>query len=105
MADTWPGVAAWLSQLENAEWKTLITELLADPRPIPDAEGVLKGSPVREGMVKILRDDFIRQRLASISQRLGAADLPETSQQELVAEKQHLLRLKSAPLTAKSDQA
>jgi DNA primase len=105
MADAWPGVAAWLSQLENAEWKTLITEVLADPRPIPDAEGILKGSPTREGMVKILRDEFIRQRLASISQQLGRADLPEASQQELVGEKQHLLRLKSAPLTCKSDQA
>ena len=83
----------------------MITELLADARPIPDAEGVLKGSPTREGMVKILRDEFIRQRLASISQRLGMADLPEASQQELVAEKQHLLRLKNAPLTPKSDQA
>jgi hypothetical protein len=56
-------------------------------------------------MVKILRDEFIRQRLASISQRLGVADLPEPSQQELFAEKEHLLRLKKAPLTPKSDQA
>jgi DNA primase len=104
MAEAWPGVAGWLSQLENAEWKTLITELLADPRPIPDAEGVLKGSQTRDGMVKILRDEFIRQRLASISQRLCVADLPEASQQELIAEKQHLLRLKNAPLTPKSDQ-
>jgi hypothetical protein len=55
-------------------------------------------------MVKILRDEFIRQRLASISQRLCAPDLPEASQQELVAEKQHLLRLKKSPLTPKSDQ-
>jgi DNA primase len=105
MADAWTGVAAWLPQLENADWKNLITEALADPRPIPDAEGVLKGSPTREGIVKILRDEFIRQRLASISQQLGAVELPEASQQELIAEKQHLMRLKKAPLTPRSDQA
>jgi DNA primase len=105
LADAWPGVAAWLAQLENAEWKNLITEVLADGRPIPDAEGLLKGSPTREGTLKNLRDEFIRQRLTSISQRLGMADLPEASQQELVAEKQHLLRLKKAPLTPRSDQA
>jgi DNA primase len=105
LADAWPGVAAWLSQLEKAEWKTLITELLADPRPIPDAEGVLKGSPSREGMVKILRDEFIRQRLTSISQRLGVVDLPESAQQELIAEKQLLLRLKNSPLAPRSDDA
>jgi hypothetical protein len=104
MSDAWPGVAAWLGQLENVEWKNLITEMLADARPIPDAEVLLKGSPTRDGMLKILRDEFIKQRLASISQRLGAADLPEAQQQELMSEKQHLLRLKNSPLTPKSDQ-
>lgn len=105
MADAWPGVAAWLSQLEKDEWKTLITELLADSRPIPDAEGVLKGSPSREGIVKILRDEFIRQRLASISQRLGIAELPESAQRELVAEQELLRRLKNSPLAPRSDDA
>ncbi|HEY3853056.1 MAG TPA: DNA primase [Verrucomicrobiae bacterium] len=104
MQESWPGVAPWLSELENAEWRTLITELLADPRPMPDAEGVLKGSSSREGMVRILRDDFIKQRIASISQRLSIPDLPETEQHELFAEKQHLARLKKSPLTPKSDQ-
>jgi hypothetical protein len=89
--------------LENAEWKTLITELLADPRPIPDAEGVLKGSPSREGIVKILRDEYIRQCLASLSQRLGVVNLPESAQQELVAEQSRLRRLKNSPLTPRSD--
>ena len=105
MQDSWPGVAGWLSEIENAEWKTLITELLADPRPMPDAEGVLKGSSSREGMVRILRDDFVKQRIAAISQCLGVPDLPEAEQQELFAEKEHLARLKKSPLTPKSDQA
>jgi DNA primase len=105
MHESWPGVAAWLSDMENDAWKNLITELLADSRPIPDAEAMLKGAATREGMVKILRDNYIKQRLAFVSQRLGAADLPETVQQELMAEKQHLTRIKNAPLTPKSDQA
>jgi hypothetical protein len=102
MADAWPGVAAWLGRLENVEWKNLITEMLADARSIPDAELLLKGSPTRDGLLKILRDEFIKQRLASISQRLGGADLAEAQQQELMSEKQHLLRLKNSPLTPKS---
>ena len=79
MQESWPGVAAWLSEMENAGWKKLITELLADPRPMPDAEGVLKGSSSREGMVKILRDDYIKLRITAISQRLGVVELPESS--------------------------
>jgi DNA primase len=105
MTENWPGVAAWLSQLENAGWKTLITEVLADLRPIPDAEGMLKGSPTREGILKILRDEYIKQRLASISQRLCNADLPESVQQKLTVEQQHLRQIKNSPLTPKSDLA
>jgi DNA primase len=104
MPENWPGIAGWLSQLENAEWRTLITEVVADPRPIPDAEGMLKGSSTRDGMVKILRDEFIRKRLASITQRLGAKDLPEESQEELMIEKQQLERFVKSPLTPRSDQ-
>jgi DNA primase len=104
ITDEWPGAATWMAGLENADWKNLVTELLADGRPIPDAEGLLKGSPTREGILKILRDEYIRQRLATISQRLGIADLTEVEQAALVSEKQQLLRLKNSPLAAKSDQ-
>ena len=37
-AGSWPGVAAWLSEIENPEWQNLITEILADNRPIRDVE-------------------------------------------------------------------
>ncbi|HEY3915358.1 MAG TPA: DNA primase [Verrucomicrobiae bacterium] len=105
LTDAWPGVAPWLEQLENADWKNLITELLADARPIPDAEQMLKGSPSKPGALKILRDEFIQQRLTSISQRLGATDVPEEEQHQLLREKQHLHQLKKTPLVPKSDQA
>src|SRR6202012_1508789 len=32
VSDTWPGVAAWLSQNENPDWQRLVTETLADNR-------------------------------------------------------------------------
>jgi hypothetical protein len=94
-----------MAALENQDWKNLVTELLADGRPIPDAEGLLKGSPTKVGLLQHLRDEYIRQRLASISQKLGAADLAEAEQQALVSEKENLQRLKKSPLAAKSDQA
>ncbi|HEX3718130.1 MAG TPA: DNA primase [Verrucomicrobiae bacterium] len=105
MADAWPGVAAWLGELENPEWKTLITEILANPRPIHDAEGNLKGSPTCKGALTKFRDEFIEQQLASLRQGLDKDGLSEAEQQELLSAKQHLLRLKQTKLTPKSDQA
>ncbi|MGA2175843.1 MAG: DNA primase [Verrucomicrobiota bacterium] len=104
-ADSWPGAAAWLTQLEDPAWQSLVTEILADSRPIPDAASVLKGSPTREGAIKILRDKHIERQLASIGRRLAAPDLDEAAQNELLTQSQHLRRLKKEPLTARSDQA
>jgi DNA primase len=105
VTNDWPGVASWVEQLDNVEWRNLVTGLLADARSLPDPEGVLKGSPTKEGVLKRLRDEFIQQRLTSISQRLGATDVPEEEQHQLLREKQHLHQLKKAPLVPKSDQA
>jgi len=104
-AAEWPGLSAWLSQLENPPWQSLITELLADGRPIPDEETLLKGSPTRNGMVKILRDKHIERRLAAINQRLAAPETPEAEQNDLLTESQHLRRLKIQPLAARSDES
>ncbi len=75
----WPGAAAWLSQPENARWQSLVTEILADSRPIPDAVALVQGSPTREGIVKILRDKDIERRLADLNRQLAAPDLPEAA--------------------------
>ncbi len=104
-AGSWPGPAAWLGQLEDPAWQSLLTGILADSRPIPDAATVLKGSPTREGVLKILRDKHIERQLAAISRRLAAPGLDEAAQTELLALSQHLRRLKKAPLAARSDQA
>jgi DNA primase len=104
-ANAWPGPAAWLSQLEEPSWQVLLTEILTDSRPISDSAMVLKGSPTRDGVVKTLRDKHIERRLAAIGQQLAAPSLDEAAQHELLAESQHLRRLKKAPLTARSDQS
>jgi DNA primase len=103
MGRDWPGAAAWLSQLENPAWRSLVTEILADSRPVPDALALLQGSPTREGLVKILRDKHIERTLAALNQRLAAPDLPEAAQTEVLAETQRLRRLKKEPLAPKSD--
>jgi DNA primase len=99
--DAWPGVAAWLSQLDNPEWQNLTTEILADNRPIRDVEILLKGSPARDGVVKILRDKHIDLQLAALNQRLAAPDLKEDEQRQVLTQIQRLRQLKKQPLTAK----
>jgi DNA primase len=103
LGQDWPGVAAWLSQPENTRWQSLVTEILTDNRPIPDAAALMQGSPSREGLVKIIRDKHIERLLAALNQRLAAPDLPEAAQAEVLAETQRLRRLKKEPLLPRSD--
>ena len=101
---SWPGVASWLSQLENPEWQSLITEILADNRPVRDVETLLKGSSARDGAVKILRDKNIDLQLAALNQRLADPDLKEDEQSRILTQIQHLRKLKKQPLAAKSEE-
>jgi DNA primase len=100
----WPGAAAWLSQPENTGWQSLVTEILADNRPIPDAAALVQGSAMREGIVKILRDKDMERRLGELNRRLAASDATEAGQGELLVEMQRLRQLKKQPLAPRSDQ-
>jgi DNA primase len=100
----WPGAAAWLGQPENSRWQSLVSEILADSRPIPDAAALAQGSPTRDGMVKILRDKAIERRLAELNRKLSAPDAPESASGGLLEEMQRLRQLKKQPLAPKSDQ-
>jgi DNA primase len=100
----WPGAAAWLSQPENTRWQSLVSEILADHRPIPDAVTLVQGSPTRNGIVKILRDKDIERRLAELNRGLAVSEAPEAAHSDLLTEMQRLRQLKQQPLTPKSDQ-
>jgi hypothetical protein len=104
LGEDWPGIAAWLSQPENTRWQSLVTEILADSRPIPDAVALVQGSPTRDGIVKILRDKHIERRLAELNRSLAASDAPEAAPDELLGQMQRLRKLKKQPLAARSDQ-
>jgi len=104
LGQEWPGAAAWLSQAENAAWQSLVTEILADGRPIPDTAVLVQGSLTRDGIVKILRDKDIERRLAALSRKLAASNAPEEAPDELLGEMQRLRQLKKQPLAASSDQ-
>jgi DNA primase len=102
-ASDWPGLAPWLSQQDNPQWVSLITDIMADEKELL-LEANLKGSSERDGAIKILRDKSIMRELASITRNLSAPDLPEADQVRLLSRKAALHRLKKSPLTARSDQ-
>jgi DNA primase len=97
---SWPGLAAWLTQLDNPEWQSLITEILSDNRP-SSAEKNLKGLPTRDSAIKILRDKHIDRELAALNQRLNASNLKEEEQTEILTKMAHYRALKKQPLTQK----
>lgn len=101
---SWPGVASWLTQLEQPEWQSLLTEILADGRPIRDAEMILKGSRVRDGAIKILRDKHIDAQLVAVNQKLISPDLSEDDQRALLGQIESLRQLKRQPLAEKAIQ-
>jgi DNA primase len=98
--NSWPGVAAWLSQLENPEWRNLVTEILAESRP-GLAEKNLKGQATRASVLKILRDKYIDRQMAALQQRLLKPETSEVEKQAAVMQKQKLRLLKNQPLAPK----
>ncbi|HEY3860616.1 MAG TPA: DNA primase [Verrucomicrobiae bacterium] len=100
--EAWPGLAGWLSQLENPQWASLITDVVSDKRAAP-VESNLKGIGERDGAIKRLRDKHIDRRIAALHARLASPELPESGQAECLAEVQRLRQIKRQPLAAKGD--
>ncbi len=94
----WLGPAAFLSQLENPLARNLVTQALAEERPIVDPEKVLKGHLARQGVVEFLRDKFIDRQMAGLNQQMTNPDLQEAEQIALWKNKQQFMELKKQQL-------
>jgi DNA primase len=98
----WPGLAAWLAELDNPEWRSLVTEILSDSRP-SRAEKNLKGLASKDGTIKILRDKYIERQLAALNQRLAAPGLKEEETADISRRLDRLRQLKKQPLAPKGE--
>ncbi|MEO6035864.1 MAG: DNA primase [Verrucomicrobiota bacterium] len=98
LSDEWRGVAGFLDQLENSESRSLVTQALADERPIAEPEKVLKGYLAKQGVVEFLRDKFIDRQSAALNQQMANPELNETEQIALWKQKQELMELKKQPI-------
>lgn len=95
---SWPGLMAWLSQTDNAAWQNLISELFVRNWSTRDAELWLKGSPTRNGCVKVLRDKHIDRQLAALRRQSEDRGLDDAKRADLAGQIASLNQLKRQPL-------
>ncbi len=88
----WQGVAAFLTECETVEMRTLITEITATDRPIPNPDQQLSDILLQ------LRNQFIDRQLTVIKQRVGQPELGEAEQVDLLRQQQALRLMKRQPL-------
>jgi DNA primase len=99
---SWLGVQSWLSEIDNAGWRNLITELLVEKRPMRNVADSIRGSATRAGVLKNLRDDYIERQLASLHQRAAAPQLDDAQLAEIDVQTRRLRQLKQQPLTPRN---
>jgi len=91
--ETWHGLPDFLDECETPELQNLITEAIADERPLPNPSQQLTDVALR------LRNQFLDRRLAASLQRANQPETGEADRLELMREQQELRLLKRSPLT------
>lgn len=88
----WQGVAAFLTQCESVLMRTLVTEITAEDRPIPNPTQQLGDILLR------LRNQFLDRQLAALTQRASQPELDDAGRLEVLHQQQALRQLKRQPL-------
>jgi len=90
--ETWTGLPAFLKACESPDWQNLITEAVAENRPIPNPEQQLADLALR------LRNQHLDRQIAALTHRLSQPGAGETEHIELMREQQTLRQLKRQAL-------
>jgi len=91
---TWHSLATFVEGCAGSGAENLITEAVADNRPLPNPEQQLADVTLR------LRNQFIDREIASLTQRINQPEVNETERIELIRRQQELRALKRKPLQA-----
>ena len=89
----WVGAATLVNELD-APTSALLTEALADKRPVDNPSGQLAE------LVQRLRDRHIDRQLSRLTQQLAQPDLSMDDQSRLMGERRDWLRRKAEPIAA-----
>jgi len=90
--NTWGSLAAFLDECEIPEMQGLITQAIADERPLPN--------PVQQllDVLGRLRQQWIDRQLPALIRQANQPETPEAERIELLRRHQELLRQKRQPL-------
>jgi DNA primase len=89
----WPGLAEFLSGVASPLLRSLVTEAVAEERLLPNPEIQLAD------VVKKLRDQFLDQQIAALTQRISSPELADAAKLEFLQEQQKLKQQKRSPLS------
>ncbi len=107
--DSWRGIAALLSRLDDDTVRNLVTGALADRRPLPNPAEVLMGtqradgSVQKKGLLHHLRDQHLDRQIAALGRRVADPALPEDERSILALQQVTLLKAKQRPLDPRSE--
>ncbi len=90
--ETWSSLGAFLDGCETAEMQNLITEAVAEGRPIPNPEQQLADVVLR------LRNQHLDQQIAALDQRMSQPEASDDKKMEMLHEQQRLKQNKRQPL-------
>ncbi len=93
--ETWRNLAAFLDGCESAEMKSLITEVVAEDRKIPNPETQLADVTLK------LRNQFLDRQIAALTQKAAQPEISEAEKLESLREQQKLREQKRSPLFGK----
>jgi len=91
---TWHSLAEFLDGYESALARSLITEAVADERPMPNPQTQLADVTLK------LRNQFFDQRLGELMQKISSPETSDAQKIEFLHEQQRLKQQKRLPLSA-----
>ena len=92
--ETWQNLVAFLEHIESPQAKSLVTEAVAEDRPLPNPDQQMADVVLR------LRNQFIDRQLAALNLRLGQVEAEE-EKLNLLRQQQEMRQLKRQPLESK----
>ena len=90
--ETWHSLTEFMDGIESPFMRSLITEAVADGRPLANADKQLADVTLK------LRNQFLDQQIAVLTQRIGSPELTDETRLEFLHEQQRLKQLKRSPL-------
>jgi DNA primase len=98
-AKDWPGASSLMTQLSGSPWQTLLSEAMADARPLPHPQQQLAD------VFRRLRNQYLDRQLLAWTQQINRPELTETEQIRVSSEILRLRELKNQAIEAPDDSA